>query len=127
MTVVPVQSERQLRNLAWMDANRKKVDDLTGGQVAYVYVPDTSAGGYTSFNRYFFAQTDKQAAIIDERFNGGGTAGRSHRRLPAPAAAQLPHRPRRRGRRHAVPRGAIFGPKVMIVNERAGSGGDYLP
>src|SRR5262249_19390530 len=72
MTVVPAESERQLRNLAWVDANRKKVDALSNGQVAYIYLPNTSGEGFARFNRYFFAQTDKQAAVIDERFNGGG-------------------------------------------------------
>ena len=46
---------------------------MTGGRVAYVYLPDTAVGGYTRFNRYFFAQVGKEAAIIDERFNGGGS------------------------------------------------------
>ena len=72
VTVVPVANERQLRNLAWVDANRREVDKLTGGKVAYVYLPDTSAEGYTRFNRYFFAQVGSEAVIVDERFNGGG-------------------------------------------------------
>ncbi len=72
VTVVPVPSERQLRSLAWVDGNRRKVEKMTGGQVAYLYIPDTSVEGFTRFNRYFFSQTDKKAAIIDERFNGGG-------------------------------------------------------
>src|SRR5208282_2877815 len=72
VTVVPVENEEGLRNLAWIESNRRKVDEMTGGKVAYVYVPDTSVGGYTNFNRYFFAQVGKQAAIIDERFNHGG-------------------------------------------------------
>ena len=69
---MPVASERALRNLAWVEGNRRKVDELTGGKVAYVYLPDTAAAATRSFNRYFFAQVGKQAAIIDERFNGGG-------------------------------------------------------
>ena len=72
VTVVPVDSEFALRNLAWIEDNRRKVDEMTGGRVAYVYLPDTMYGGYKNFNRYFFSQTDKQAAIIDERFNHGG-------------------------------------------------------
>ncbi len=72
VTVVPVASEAGLRNLAWIEDNRRKVDQMTGGRVAYVYMPDTAFGGLTNFNRYFFAQVGKQAAIIDERFNGGG-------------------------------------------------------
>ncbi|MGH9762344.1 MAG: PDZ domain-containing protein, partial [Blastocatellia bacterium] len=72
VTVVPIPGETALRNRNWVEDNRRKVDQLSGGRLAYVYVPDTSGPGYTSFNRYFFAQTQKQGAVIDERFNGGG-------------------------------------------------------
>src|SRR5262249_45671638 len=127
VTVVPVPSERELRNLAWVDANRKKVDAMTGGKVAYIYLPNTSVEGFARFNRYFFSQTDKQAAVIDERFNGGGQLAdhiidylnqplRNYITGRAGGGADAPFR-----------RGAIYGPKVMIVNERAGSGGDSLP
>ena len=67
VTVVPIDDETGLRNLAWVEGNRRKVDQMTGGRVAYVYLPDTYTGGYTNFNRYYFAQVDKEAAIIDER------------------------------------------------------------
>ncbi|HEY6213030.1 MAG TPA: PDZ domain-containing protein, partial [Vicinamibacterales bacterium] len=72
VTVVPVANENRLRNLAWIEGNRRLVDKMTGGRVAYVYLPDTAFGGFTNFTRYFFAQVDKQAVIVDERFNGGG-------------------------------------------------------
>ena len=72
VTVVPVPSETRLRNLAWIEGNRRKVDEATGGRVAYVYMPDTAFGGLTNFTRYFYAQVGKEAVIIDERFNGGG-------------------------------------------------------
>jgi tricorn protease len=127
VTVVPVPNERQLRNLAWVDANRKKVEALTGGQVAYIYVPDTSAEGFARFNRYFFAQTDKHAAIIDERFNGGGAlADHIVDYLRQPLRNYLTGRSGE-GEDMQFPGGAIHGPKVMLINERAGSGGDYLP
>ena len=127
VTVVPVPSERQLRSLAWVDANRRKVDQMTGGKVAYVYVPDTSGEGFARFNRYFFSQTDKQAAIIDERFNGGGAlADHIVDYLRQPLRNHLTGRAGE-GEDVPFPSGAIHGPKVMIVNERAGSGGDYLP
>jgi tricorn protease len=127
VTVVPVPSERELRNLAWVDANRKKVDAMTGGQVAYIYLPNTSVEGFARFNRYFFAQTDKKAAVIDERFNGGGQlADHIIDYLNQPLRNFLTGRAGE-GEDMAFPRGAIYGPKAMIVNERAGSGGDYLP
>ncbi len=125
VTVVPVESEQALRNRAWIEANRRKVDAMTQGKVAYVYLPDTAAGGYTAFNRYFFAQTDKDAVIIDERFNGGGKAADYIvERLSRPLANYWSTR---YGADYTTPAGAIFGPKVMLINELAGSGGDYLP
>ena len=74
VTVVPVASESNLRYLAWIEGNRRKVDTMSGGALAYVHLPDTAAGGFTNFNRYYFAQLDKSGAVIDERFNGGGSA-----------------------------------------------------
>jgi tricorn protease len=127
VTVVPIPNERQLRNLAWVEANRKKVDQLSGGKVAYIYLPNTSTEGFARFNRYFFAQTDKQAAVIDERFNGGGQlADHIIDYLSQPLRDYLTGR-EGEGDDQPFPRGAIRGPKVMIINERAGSGGDYLP
>ncbi len=66
--VIPVASEAGLRNIDWIEGNQKKVNQLSGGKLAYVYLPDTAGGGFTNFNRYYFAQTQKQGAIIDERF-----------------------------------------------------------
>jgi tricorn protease len=127
VTVVPTANERQLRNLAWVDGNRKKVEALTGGKVAYIYVPDTAAEGFTRFNRYFFAQTDKEAAVIDERFNGGGQlADHIVDYLRQPVRNYITGR-EGEGPDSPFPNGAIHGPKAMIINERAGSGGDYLP
>ena len=125
VTVVPVDDESSLRNYAWIEDNRRKVDELTGGRVAYVYLPDTYSGGYTNFNRYYFAQVGKDAAIIDERYNGGGAIADyviDYLRRPL-----LGHFNMREGRDITTPIEAIFGPKVMIINEMAGSGGDAMP
>jgi tricorn protease len=125
VTVVPVENETALRNLAWIDENRRKVDKLSDGRVAYVYLPDTSVGGFTRFNRYYFAQVDKDGAVIDERFNGGGTAADyivDYLRRPL-----MNYWTTREGRDFTTPLGSIFGPKAMIINEFAGSGGDALP
>src|SRR5437660_12550079 len=125
VTDVPVDDETPLRNYVWIEDNRRKVDELTGGRVAYVYLPDTAAGGYTNFNRYFFAQVGKEAVIIDERFNGGGKAADwIIERLGRPLVNFWSTR---YGANYSTPAGQIFGPKVMIANEQAGSGGDYLP
>jgi tricorn protease len=125
VTVVPVESEVGLRNLAWIEDNRRKVDKLSGGKLAYVYLPDTYVGGYTAFNRYFFAQLDKEGVVVDERFNGGGLAADyviDYLRKPL-----LNYWTTRDGKVNTSPGGAIFGPKAMIVNEFAGSGGDLMP
>jgi tricorn protease len=125
VTVVPLASENALRNLDWIEGNRRKVDQLSGGKIAYVYVPNTSGPGYDSFNRYFFAQTQKQAALIDERFNSGGSlADHIVNYLSKPLLNFIYFR---EGRDIPTPAGAIYGPKAMLVNELAGSGGDALP
>ena len=125
VTVVPVANEYGLRNLAWVEANRRKVDELSGGRLAYVWLPDTGSGGYTNFNRYYFAQVGKDGAVIDERFNGGG--------LIADYIIDYMRRPlmgyfaSRDGADYITPVASIYGPKVMIINEYAGSGGDLMP
>jgi tricorn protease len=125
VTVVPVASEQPLRNLAWIESNRRKVDELSGGKLAYVYMPDTGEAGLVSFNRYFFSQVDKQGVILDERFNGGGQV--------ADYVIEVLNRPllsynvARYGAIQRSPAGSIQGPKVMIINEFAGSGGDMMP
>ncbi len=125
VTVIPVESETRLRNLAWVEGNRRKVDQLSGGRLAYVYLPDTAVGGYTYFNRYYFAQVGKEGAVMDERFNSGGMQPDyiiDYLRRPL-----LHYRTMREGEDITGPLGAIFGPKVMLVNEYAGSGGDTMP
>jgi tricorn protease len=125
VTVVPVDNEDALRNYAWIEDNRRRVDELTGGRVAYVYLPDTYAGGYTNFNRYYFAQVGKEAAIIDERYNGGGDI--ADYIIDYMRRSLLSYWSMREGTDITTPIEAIFGPKVMIINEMAGSGGDALP
>lgn len=125
VTVLPVDSEIALRTLAWVEDNRKSVDKLSGGKLAYIHLPDTASGGYTYFNRYFYAQTDKQGAVIDGRFNRGGSASEYviehlQRKLASLWAS-------RDGAVTTTPSAGIFGPKVMLVNEYSGSGGDLLP
>jgi tricorn protease len=125
VTVMPVSNEFRLRKRAWIEDNRRKVDQMTNGRAAYIYMPDTAQSGYTSFNRYFFAQLGKEAAIIDERCNHGGHfATDIIDYLKRPLASVITFRD---GADSTVPVGAIFGPKVMIINEFAGSGGDAMP
>jgi tricorn protease len=124
ITVVPTADESGLRHFGWVTENRKKVEKLSGGKVAYIYLPNTHAAGHDRFVREFYAQVGKDAVVIDERFNGGGF-------LADQVIDALNQKPRnyiatREGEDMVFPR-SIFGPKVMLINEAAGSGGDYLP
>lgn len=125
VTVVPVGSETQLRLRGWMEANRRKVDELSDGRLAYVYLPDTAAGGFANFNRYYYSQVGKQGAVLDERFNHGGDIADyiidEMKRTPQMINIT------REGQPMIEPASAIFGPKVMIINEMSGSGGDAMP
>lgn len=125
VTVVPVASEDALRSRAWVERNRRIVDSLSGGRLAYVWLPNTGGPGYTYFTRYFFAQQHKEGAVIDERYNQGGQVAdyivsELNRTLMGYFAT-------RDGKTTTSPTAGIFGPKVMIINESAGSGGDALP
>ena len=125
VTVVPIPSEANLRHIDWIESNRRKVDQLSGGKLAYVYLPNTGAEGFANFNRYYLAQTQKHGAVIDERFNAGGQMADyivevMSRRIEAYWSPRY-------GRIEHTPNAAIYGPKVMIANEVSGSGGDALP
>jgi tricorn protease len=125
VTVVPVASEDALRSRAWVENNRRLVDSLSNGRLAYVWLPNTTTAGYAYFTRYFFAQQQKEGSVIDERYNQGGQVAdyivnELDRKLMGYFAT-------RDGRTMTSPMAGIFGPKVMIVNESAGSGGDALP
>lgn len=125
VTVVPIEDEGALRNRAWVEGNIRRVTEATGGRVAYTYVPNTSTLGHTYFKRYFYPQAQREAIIVDERHNGGGSV--------ADYYIDLLRRPiisywaTRYGGDIRTPLAAIPGPKVMLIDETAGSGGDLLP
>jgi tricorn protease len=123
--VVPVENEQPLRNRDWVESNLRKVTAATNGRVAYVYVPNTANLGHTYFKRYFYPQSDREAIIVDERHNGGGQV--------ADYYIDILNRPiisywaMRYGADLKTPIAGIHGPRVMLIDETAGSGGDLLP
>lgn len=122
--VRPVASEQQLRYLDWVEGNRRKVEAATNGLVGYFQVPDTSGPGITEFGKGFYSQTDKNAVIVDERFNSGGfipdffaeKLGRKLLMMGTPRYGLSFQNP-----------AAIYGPRVILANEWSGSGGDAFP
>ncbi len=127
VTVMPVANDQNLRTRAWVEENRRYVDKRSNGQLAYVYVPNTGQGGYESFNRYYFAQQDKQGAVIDERYNGGGSAADYIIDVLQRDFDGYFNNVAGDRRPFTSPSAGIWGPKVMIINEMAGSGGDLMP
>ncbi len=123
--MVPLRNEYALRNRDWVEGNIKKVDEATGGRVAYVYLPNTTGLGHTYFKRYFFPQVHKDAIILDERFNGGGQIADYY--INIMQRPYISHWHMRYGQDLRTPQGSIQGPKVMLIDETAGSGGDLLP
>lgn len=125
VTVEPLGNELSLRNRDWMENNLRKVAKMTNNRVGYVYVPDTAGQGVSYFKRYFFPQVDKEGLVIDERFNSGGQIADYYIDiLRRPFASYWAPR---HGADSRSPSAAVHGPKAMIIDEGAGSGGDMLP
>jgi tricorn protease len=123
--VVPIENEAALRNRDWVEGNLRKVTEATAGRVAYVYVPNTASLGHEYFKRYFFPQADRDAIIIDERHNGGGQVADYY--IDILRRPFISNWATRYGADIRTPFAAIHGPKVMLIDETAGSGGDLLP
>src|SRR5699024_12761721 len=116
--------ELSLRRMDWVETNRKKVDQLSDGQIDYVYMPNTANEGYTFFNRYYFSQMDKKALLLDERNNGGGSV--ADYVIDLLSRELISGWTIRDGKPFTTPGNGIYGPKAMIINENAGSGGDMM-
>ena len=123
--VVPIEDEAALRNRDWVERNLRYVTDKTQGRVAYVYVPNTTTLGHEYFTRYFFPQANRQAIIVDERHNGGGQVADYY--LDILRRPFISYWAMRYGGDLKTPMASIQGPKVMLIDETAGSGGDLLP
>lgn len=125
ITVTPGAGEGALRTRAWVEDNRRKVDSLSGGKLAYAWIPNTGSPGTQSFDRYLFAQQDRAGAVIDERYNQGGLlddymVDHLTRTLRGGIYTRPGDAP------WLLPQG-VLGPKALLINELAGSGGDYFP
>ena len=123
--VVPIEDESALRNRAWVERNLRYVTEKTNGRVAYVYVPNTAGAGHEYFKRYFFPQADREAIIVDERYNGGGAVADYY--IDILRRPLISYWAMRYGADLKTPLASIQGPKAMIIDENAGSGGDLLP
>jgi len=125
ITVSTIDDETRLRNLEWIESNRKRVEEATNGKIGYIYVPSTGVDGQNELVRQFAAQYKKDGLIIDERFNNGG-------QIPDRFIELLDRKPLafwavRDGKTWQWPPYANFGPKVMLINGWSGSGGDAFP
>ena len=123
--VKTLSDEYRLRNLAWIEHNRKQVEKESNGTIGYIYVPSTGVDGQNELMRQFNAQWDKAGLIIDERFNDGG-------QIPDRFIEMLNREPlsfvaTRDGEIWPWPPYAHFGPKAMLINGWSGSGGDAFP
>ncbi|MBC3829933.1 PD40 domain-containing protein [Undibacterium amnicola] len=125
VTVQPIANEADLRQWHWIEKNREYVQKKTDGKVAYVYLPNTGGEGYQYFNRMFYAQAEKSALIVDERRNGGGQA--ANYITDVLSRQYLAGWKDRDGMIYETPGAAIYGPKAMLIDQDAGSGGDFLP
>ncbi len=119
------EQDNAVRYRAWVERSRKYVDEKSGGQVGYIHVPDTGINGQNELFRRFYGQRHKAALIVDERWNGGG-------QLPNRFIELLDRPPTnfwavRDGKSSPSPSDGHFGPKCMLINQLAGSGGDMFP
>lgn len=126
VTVLTTGGDGELRRRDWIEANRERVTRMSAGRLAYVYMPDTGPAGLAAFDRDFYAQLGKQGLVLDERYNGGGKIA-DHVISVLRRRILCYWRTRDTGWLGRTPFGTLEGPMVMLINERAGSGGDAMP
>ena len=125
VSAVPLSGEWDLRFKSWIESNRRRVDELSGGRLAYVYMRDTGGAGRREFDRDFYSQLDREGLILDERYNGGGQV--ADYVIEVLSRDVMSYWMNRELWLSRSPAGVMEGPKVMIANESAGSGGDWMP
>jgi tricorn protease len=125
VVVTPLASERTLRYLDWVERNRRRVDEASGGRIGYLHLPDTYLGSAIEFPKYFYAQTSRQGILVDGRFNGGGLDPDIF--LQRLAKKPLTYWTRRYSADQVEPVYASDAHTALLTNRQAGSGGDMLP
>ncbi len=125
VTVVPVADDSDLRYEAWVQGNRRRVDELSGGRIGYLHMPNTAVGGQQGFAKGYYPNLRKEGLIIDERFNGGGFIPDFFMNILRQKLVNM-WKPRH-GQDWRTPGTAFLGHMAMISNGYAGSGGDALP
>ncbi len=124
-TIKPLGSEYNLRYRDWVENNRRYVEEASGGKVGYIHVPNTGVQGQNELFRQFYGQIGKGALIIDERWNGGGQI--PNRFIELLNRPRTNYWARRDGEDWPWPYDSHQGPKCMLINGMAGSGGDMFP
>ena len=124
-TVEPIGDETSLRYTAWVNANRDKVAKATGGRIGYIHVPNTALDGIEEFSKQYYPQVDREGIIVDERFNSGGFIPDFF--VERLARTTMAYWSTRDGADFRTPSTAVDGPKCILINEYAGSGGDAFP
>ncbi len=123
--VRPIARETNLRYLDWVQDRRRRVDEASGGRIGYIHLPNTAVEGNRELFKNFYPRTDFDALIIDDRYNGGGfIPDRMIELLDRPVLAYWARRDIEPMR---TPGFVHDGPKAMLINGLAASGGDALP
>ncbi len=125
VTVQPIKNELSVREKDWIDHNRQIVDRLSGGKIAYIYMSDMESLGMEQFVRQFYPQLDKQALIVDDRYNGGGFIDQIILERLRRILVGLDTN--RESGATSIPQQLINGPKVCLINQYSASDGDIFP
>ncbi|MEO1319256.1 MAG: S41 family peptidase, partial [Pseudomonadota bacterium] len=123
--VQTVASETQLRYLDWVEDRARRVDELSGGRIGYVHLPNTAGAGNRELYKRFLPQMNKDALIIDARYNGGGFI--PDRMIEIVSRRPLNYWKRRGLEPQATPAFSHTGPKATLINGYSSSGGDAFP